>query len=121
MKSKTQSIGTKAEQDVILYLESNNFKILEKNFQWKYGELDIIAQHQQDNSIHFIEVKKRNYIPEELQEILPYHKIQALKRTAQYYTELNNFDETNISFQFDLVIVNETELSFFENIFELNF
>ena len=118
MKSKSQIIGTNAEQEVINYLIKNKFKIVEKNFSWKYGEIDVIVQ--KENTIHFVEVKKRKYLPEELYEILPNKKINALKRTAFYFVEENNYDYNKYYFQFDLVIVINSNIHYFEDIFEVN-
>ncbi|HOK40692.1 MAG TPA: YraN family protein [bacterium] len=116
MKSKNQIIGLLAEKCVGDFFQNNNFIILQKNFSWKFGEIDIIAQ--KNNVIHFIEVKKRDYVPDDLNLILPKHKINSLKKTAHYFIDFYNYDiKTNI-FQFDLALIVNDNLYFYENIFE---
>jgi Holliday junction resolvase-like predicted endonuclease len=47
--------GNKGEDIACVYLERQGFKVIVRNYQKKWGELDIIAQ--KDAIIHFFEVK----------------------------------------------------------------
>jgi putative endonuclease len=51
-KRKTGDLG---ENLACKYLESKGFKVLERNYLKKYGEIDIVAQKQ--GIYHFVEVK----------------------------------------------------------------
>lgn len=52
-----KKVGNFGEMLVITYLENLNYKIIDKNYFTKYGEIDIIAK---DNDEYvFIEVKTR--------------------------------------------------------------
>ena len=50
-------IGKKGEELATRYLENNGYKIIERNFVAKQGEIDIIAQDKEE--LVFIEVKTR--------------------------------------------------------------
>ena len=51
------SIGEKGEQMVSLFLKNKGFNIIKRNYQCRFGEIDIIAQS--DELILFVEVKTR--------------------------------------------------------------
>ena len=53
----TRVIGAFKEDIAISYLEENGFKIIERNFKCKIGEIDVIAK--KDEVIRFIEIKYR--------------------------------------------------------------
>ncbi len=50
--------GAEAEEKVAEYLESEGYKILDKNWKTPKCEIDIVAK--KDNCIHFVEVKYRS-------------------------------------------------------------
>jgi putative endonuclease len=49
--------GRDGESVALMFLKKKGYRILEKNFRTKVGEIDIIAE--QDGTIVFIEVKAR--------------------------------------------------------------
>lgn len=50
-------LGLKGEAAARKYLKKQGYKILEKNYKTKFGEIDIIAE--KDGTVAFIEVKTR--------------------------------------------------------------
>ncbi len=56
--SANLSKGRKGENQACNYLKSHGFKIMERNFRVRTGEIDIIAQ--KDSVFHFFEVKTRS-------------------------------------------------------------
>lgn len=71
-----------------MFLIKKGYKILQRNFKARYGELDIIAIH--NKTLVFIEVKTRTNLrfgtPEEA--ITP-RKLHELIQTSQYYALLH--------------------------------
>lgn len=55
MPSEKRKFGDICENLASRYLESKGFKILERNYQKKWGEIDLIAIH--GEMLHFVEVK----------------------------------------------------------------
>lgn len=53
-------IGKLGENLAVKYLEQNEYKIIERNFECRQGEIDIIAIYK--NELVFIEVKTRTNI-----------------------------------------------------------
>ena len=90
MQKLTQKakVGTFGEDVAASFLSKKGYKILQRNFKARYGELDIIAIH--NKTLVFIEVKTRTSLrfgtPEEA--ITP-RKLHELVQTAQYYVILH--------------------------------
>lgn len=81
---KSYRLGKQGEEIVCKYLEKQKYKILEKNFNCKIGEIDIIAKHK--NEIVLIEVKTRTNREYGLpSEAVTKQKIKHIYKTAEYY------------------------------------
>lgn len=57
MSSHRQSLGKLGEEEAIRILTVKNFKIICRNYQTPYGELDIVARD--GETLVFVEVKSR--------------------------------------------------------------
>lgn len=68
--SKTQKVGELGENLAVKYLKNKGFSIIERNFTFQGGEIDIIAE--QNNTLFFVEVKTRNYKNTPLDKISEY-------------------------------------------------
>lgn len=55
-----QEIGKWGESLACKYLETNNYKVIERNFMCRQGEIDIIAEDSLKKELVFIEVKTRS-------------------------------------------------------------
>jgi putative endonuclease len=104
MVTKLRRKGDEAEKLAVKYLERNGFKVLDKNFLKRGGEIDIICQ--KDNITHFVEVKSScsNFIAE---ENLTSNKLRKIIKTAHHYVLKNNLKEENLCF--DLITVRSQE------------
>lgn len=92
-----QNLGKLGEEIVAKYLKRNGYKIVEKNYKNKLGEIDLIVK--KDNMLSFIEVKTRknmNYGTPA--EAVNYNKRKHIYRTAEYYIIGQNINKKDITF-----------------------
>ncbi|MEO0097279.1 MAG: YraN family protein [candidate division WOR-3 bacterium] len=88
--------GKESENFALNYLAKEGYKILEKNYYRKFGEIDIIAE--KDNEIIFFEVRsKRKNIFSPLLTINQ-RKIEKLKMVALNYLSEKGFFDKQIRF-----------------------
>lgn len=87
-----QEIGKIGEDIVTKYLENKGYKIIQRNFECKQGEIDIIALER--NEVVFIEVKTRtNKKYGYAKEAVNKYKKRHLLNSVKYYVYLNNLVE----------------------------
>jgi putative endonuclease len=110
--SETQKLGEIGENVAVKFLMKHGFKVINRNYTKKWGELDIVAE--KGNKLYFIEVKSvaretldnvihetSNYRPED--NMHPW-KMKRMSRTIQTYLLSKKVsDETE--WQVDLYIV----------------
>ena len=84
MSPQTIATGKRGEEIAADLLRQKGFRILEKHFTTRWGEIDIIAQEK--DTLVFVEVKTRKGTgygyPE---EAVTSSKLRSLKRAAQFY------------------------------------
>ena len=81
---ENKKIGKVGEDFAVNYLIENKYNILNRNFNSRIGEIDIIAR--KDDVICFIEVKsRRNLNCGTPAESVTNTKQQHIRRTAEYY------------------------------------
>lgn len=85
---KTSDLGVLAENFAADLLQSKGYKIIERNFHSKFGEIDIIAC--EGSTLVFVEVKAR-WSPKfgAPEEAVTQQKIYKIKKTADYYCLIN--------------------------------
>ena len=93
----TREIGNKYEDKSVETLEKEGYKILERNYQNRFGEIDIIAE--KNKEIVFIEVKYRKtnkfgygY------EAVDRRKIIKILKLANYYIQSKKYQDYKIRF-----------------------
>ena len=95
--SKTQKTGELGEDLAFEYLKSRGFSIVERNFNNKFGEIDIIGK--KNSTYYFFEVKagyKNGINPA---ENLTQEKIRKFLKSVEYYCFINkvvNFEVKGI-------------------------
>jgi putative endonuclease len=104
-----QSLGTYGEFLAQQYLESQGYRILEKNFRNKLGEIDLIAQD--GKTICFIEVKTR----QSLDQGQPYEavnpwKIRKLSQMALFYLKYK-YHSLEVFSRFDVISIVQDKIS----------
>lgn len=89
MLNKKKKIGKLGEELATKYLIEQGYEIIEKNFECKIGEIDIIAKDKDE--IVFIEVKSRKVLvygdPVDAVDTI---KKKHIYRTAQYFLLIHN-------------------------------
>ena len=92
MKFTTKEIGNIGETYTVKYLKKHGYKILERNYLKRYGEIDIVAENKE--YLVFVEVKTRN-INTLVRggEAVNYHKRQCLIKTALAYLSEHKVDK----------------------------
>lgn len=101
MENHNVKIGKIGEQKATTYLKTHGYKILDRNFRVKTGEIDIIAQ--KGNILAFIEVKTRTQTKYGVPcEAVNYYKRKNIYETAQMYLLYNKLD---MECRFDVVEV----------------
>ena len=93
----TKELGMFGEEHAALYLEDMGYRILARNYRSRYGEIDIIAEHQE--TIVFVEVKaRRSYFYGEPKESIHISKQRKLIRTAMIYLQEKEWEERECRF-----------------------
>ena len=103
-----QAIGKMGEELACKYLISNNYKLLERNFRCRQGEIDVIAFDIKSGEVVFFEVKTRtnfNYgFPSEaVNEIKIKHIINSIK----YYLYCKNVENVFVRIDVIEIVINK--------------
>src|SRR3989344_936934 len=108
MKNKSE-IGKLGEDIACDYLEGRGYKIIQRNYRQKWGELDIIAKDPA-NALVFIEVKAmRQSGNDQFAELNPEDnltktKLSKIQRTAQMFTGKHpELVDENVGWRIDLI------------------
>lgn len=107
-----QEIGKLGEDIAVNYLKQKGYKILDRNFECRQGELDIIALDKKE--IVFVEVKTRTSnkygTPSEaVNKIKQKHMLQTIK----YYLYIRNLSD-------EFVRIDVIEVYVKDNIYKVN-
>lgn len=101
----TKRFGEKGENIATAYLKKNKYKILDRNYRTKLGEIDIVAL--KGKTICFVEVKYRTTISFGLpRESVTITKQNKIRRAAQQYLLENKMYDVPVEFDV-LEITNE--------------
>ena len=120
MLNQRQIFGEKGESIAVRYLKKKGYKILEKNYRTKLGEIDIIAKDK--DTLVFVEVKSRRswQFGNPKAAVTP-AKQRTISKVALYY--LKTKDRSNAKARFDVVTITATrdksQIEIVKNAFEL--
>lgn len=96
------SLAKNGEDKATSFLRANGYRILERNYRSKFGEIDIIAKDK--DCICFIEVKTRSSSNFGLpQDSVIKRKIRHISRAALDYLKRNNL--LDLPARFDVVSI----------------
>lgn len=104
---KNKVSGLKGENEAVIFLQNKGYKIIERNFLCKLGEIDIIAESK--NTLCFIEVKtysQNNYA--DVYRSITKSKQKKIIASTKYYIAKKNITDKNI--RFDAIFITGKEL-----------
>jgi putative endonuclease len=115
-----QRIGEQGEENAVHFLKAKGYRILERNYRWERGEIDIIAQD--GDVLVFVEVKTMAHegfgSPESW---VDRRKQEQIGRVAAGY--LLDTDQQEVNCRFDVVAItqgrNRREIRHLEDAFWL--
>lgn len=92
-----KEVGNTYEDRAVLLLSSNGYRILERNYRVRAGEIDIIAE--KGKTIVFVEVKYRSSSKFGYGiEAVDYRKIRRIYNAAKIYLTLNRKSSYKVRF-----------------------
>ena len=110
-----RKVGEAQETRTIIELERNGYRILQRNFRCRIGEIDIIALHK--GCLVFIEVKYRKTAKSGYAaEAVTRKKQQIICRVADWH--ISSHYRKIPCCRFDVVALDGDTVSIFENAFE---
>lgn len=110
--SWNKTTGNKGEELAVNYLIKKGFAIIERNWRFRYAEVDIIAAR--ENRLHFFEIKTRTsgkYGKPE--ESMSHKKMNMLKIAAEEY-QYKNLKWKYVQFDvLAITIINDVPVEYF--------
>ncbi|MDO5015065.1 MAG: YraN family protein [Clostridia bacterium] len=111
--------GKAGENATVHYLRKKGYKILERNYFCRFGEIDIIAE--KGDYLAFVEVKTRseNFLYSPLEAVTTSKQNKILK-TAQVYLSKNNLSEKQPRFDIaEVYLIDKkiNKINYIENAF----
>lgn len=111
----TRKVGQEQEERAAEYLEKAGYRILERNYRCRAGEIDLIGYHQ--GYLVFVEVKYRasrqNGEPEEAVGI---RKQRQISRVAAWYLAEKGMDDYTPC-RFDVAAVTPEQIRIYKDAF----
>jgi putative endonuclease len=106
MMTSRKELGDKGEQLAEEYLKRQKYKILDRNFRTRFGEIDIVARDR--GQLVFVEVKTKGShefgLPE---EEFTFYKKRRLRRVIQSWLWKNEIESDN--WRVDLIALDYTD------------
>lgn len=111
----SQKIGDQAEQQALCFLQEKGFKLIQRNFSIKLGEIDLIGLL--DNNLLFVEVKQRasGAVGSAL-EMLTIKKQQRIRKKAMVFLQrYQKYQHANC--RFDVIATTDGKLEWVQDAF----
>ena len=109
-----RKVGEAQETRTVIELEKLGYKILQKNFRCRIGEIDIVALHK--GYLVFVEVKyRKNTRSGYAAEAVTQKKQQIISRVADYY--IRTHCRKIPSCRFDVAALDGETFTIYENAF----
>lgn len=100
----SREIGNLGEDKAAILLADSGYKIIERNYQTRGGEIDIIAFDK--DILCFVEVKlRKNDHYGAPAEFITRQKVEKILKAAKYYISENDLND--IGWRLDAVVINK--------------
>lgn len=97
MADKRGDFGRRGEDAACAYLERHGYKVVDRNYRCRWGEIDVIAV--KGGTLAFVEVKTRHNLRFGTPGMaVTYAKQQKIRTTALHYLQQQQKGYNNISF-----------------------
>lgn len=103
MEQNKRTTGSYGEELACRFLKNLGYEIIEQNYQFGHGEIDIIAKHKE--TLVFVEVKYRQnleYGPPEL--AISLSKQKQIRKTAEAYLYKNDIKDQQCRIDFIAIL-----------------
>lgn len=118
----TKQTGDEGEQLALEFLREKGYSIIETNYRYGKGEIDIIAKDEEKDLLIFVEVKSRKNLEfGEPEYAVTKNKIRQIKRMAQLYFYDKEIKEADCRFDVVTILYNQQrkpELKHYVNAFD---
>jgi len=123
LKGKRKKLGAFGEELAQNYLKTQGYKIIDKNFRCKLGEVDIIAEDK--GCIVFVEVKTRSSLAFGLpKNAIGARKKANLTKVASAYLKNSGFTDKSARFDVVSILITDkdgTQIELIKNAFDVTY
>ena len=106
--------GAAKEETACIFLKNKGYEIIERNYSYKHGEIDIIAR--KEDILVFVEVKYRSSIMYGMPyEAVDYKKQQRIINASKYYMLTHGISDTII--RYDVISILQDEITHYKDAF----
>jgi putative endonuclease len=100
----SKELGKAGEEIAVQFLKEKRFEIIEQNYRYSHGEIDIIARDPEDGFTAFIEVKTRQNLDYgEPEYAITKTKQLQIKKIAELYLYEKGIEELDC--RFDVIAI----------------
>ena len=102
--SDGKNLGKRGEEIASDFLKRKGYAILDTNFSSRYGEIDVIAEH--EDEMIFVEVKTRTHWKQMVsgEESVSFLKRERMQKTIQIYFQKKGI-EFEIPWRCDVIVI----------------
>ena len=119
--TKKTNLGEEGEDWAVNYLKGKGFKVLERRYKCRGGEIDVIAEKKGD--LHFVEVKTRQNenFGSPWEAVTPYKQARLMKAAQWYVLRTPEAGKKGKVFSVLSILTGpeKPQFQFFENAFEM--
>jgi putative endonuclease len=109
-QENNKTFGNKGEDLAAKYLKSEGYEIIDRNYRFHKGEIDIVARDTESNYLVFVEVKSRKSIEFGKPEYaITSAKAKQLKRMAACYLVDNHVKDIDCRLDVITILLSPTD------------